>query len=236
MDPNGWPKKLINTRLFKDFAYLVATSALIVAAHFFVRNAYCGEWLPNTYCAKHVRPWDESGFCYLVIDTIETGLYLLLPLVCVAVRSRWQLHRGGIYDDGIALLARSFGHGPKQLHSEQLLELGPGRSSWYVLRWRTEPDLNIDIVTSLRFYSSDGEGVFQQDTVLSNTNYLPTSYWSANSPVETMILLHLPPDLPPGDYELRMVVYDFETQLPTVQIDVWEPETTLARLRLAERR
>lgn len=33
-----------------------------------------------------------------------------------------------------------------------------------------------------------------------------------------------------------MVVYDFKTQLPTVQIDVWEPELTLARLRLAELR
>ena len=31
-----------------------------------------------------------------------------------------------------------------------------------------------------------------------------------------------------------MVVYDFETLVPTVEIGVWEPEVTLARLRLAE--
>ncbi|MDE0183756.1 MAG: hypothetical protein OXL39_20560 [Caldilineaceae bacterium] len=142
------------------------------------------------------------------------------------------MHREGIYDDGIALLARSLGHGPKQLPSEQLPELGPERSSWYVLRWRTEPDLNIDFVTSLRFYSTNGERAFRQDTVLSNTNYLPPSHWSAVEPIHTLQALHLPP----GDYELRMVVYDFETQLPTVQIDVWEPELTLARLRLAELR
>ena len=30
-----------------------------------------------------------------------------------------------------------------------------------------------------------------------------------------------------------MVVYDFETLTPTVETGVWEPEVTLARLRLA---
>ena len=80
----------------------------------------------------------------------------------------------------------------------------------------------------------DGERAFQQENVLWNPDHWPTSYWTAGEPVDTMALLHLPPDLPPGDYELRLVVvYDFETQIPTVQIDVWEPETTLARLRLS---
>ena len=39
-----------------------------------------------------------------------------------------------------------------------------------------------------------------------------------------------------ADYELRLVVYDAETLTPTVEIGVWEAETTLARLRLAEGR
>ena len=46
--------------------------------------------------------------------------------------------------------------------------------------------------------------------------------------------LEFPPDIPAGDYELRMVVYNFETQTPTVELGVWEPEITLARLQLAE--
>ena len=41
-----------------------------------------------------------------------------------------------------------------------------------------------------------------------------------------------PDDLPPDEYELRLVVYNFETLVPTVEIGVWQPETTLARLRL----
>ena len=62
----------------------------------------------------------------------------------------------------------------------------------------------------------------------------PTSQWSADEVVESLFHLDLPGDLLSGEYELRMVVYDFETQAPTVQVGVWEPEALLARLRLTE--
>ena len=87
----------VNARLVRQLVYLVAPFALLVAAHFLLRYAYYGEWLPNTYYAKHVRPWYESGFRYLVAGGLETGLYLLLPLAYIAMRSRWQAHRDGIY-------------------------------------------------------------------------------------------------------------------------------------------
>ena len=45
-----------------------------------------------------------------------------------------------------------------------------------------------------------------------------------------LILGNLPADLQPGEYELRLVVYDTATLKPTVELS----ETTLARLRLAE--
>ncbi len=138
------------------------------------------------------------------------------------------------YDGGIALLGLALGHGPEQIPAGQLLDLGPGRSLWSALQWRTEPGLNVDYVLSLRLYNADEERAHQQDTVLWNQDHWPTSHWLAGKPVETTAMLHLPTDLPPGDYELRLVVYNFETQVPTVQIDVWEPETTLARLRLSE--
>ena len=138
------------------------------------------------------------------------------------------------FDGGIALLGLALGHGPEQLPAGQLLDLGPERSLWSVLRWRTESALEVDYAISLRLYNAGDERTHQEDTVLWNPIHLPTSHWLADEPVETTALLRLPTDIPPGDYELRMVVYDFETQLPTVQIDVWEPEITLARLRLAE--
>ena len=76
---------------------LIAPFAVIVGAHFLFRYAYYGEWLPNTYYAKHVRPWYESGFKYLWAAALETGLYLLLPLAWYAMRARWRDARDGGY-------------------------------------------------------------------------------------------------------------------------------------------
>ena len=65
---------------------LAAPFVVLVGAHFLWRYSYYGEWLPNTYYAKHVRPWYESGFRYLWAAALETGLYLLIPLAAVAMR------------------------------------------------------------------------------------------------------------------------------------------------------
>ena len=70
--------------------------------------------------------------------------------------------------------------------------------------------------------------------MLWNAGHRPTSSWPAHEPVDALNLIRLPADLPAGEYELRMVVYDVATLTPTVEIGVWEPEVTLARLRLAE--
>ena len=76
---------------------LVGPFAALVAAHFLFRYGYYGEWLPNTYYAKHVRPWYESGFRYLWAAGLETGLYLLLPLAFVSLWERWRTYRDGTY-------------------------------------------------------------------------------------------------------------------------------------------
>ena len=140
------------------------------------------------------------------------------------------------YDGGIALQGLALGHDAEQLPFGQLLNLGPERSLWGVLQWRTHPGLDIDYAISLRLYNEEGERAFQEDAVLWNPKHWPTSFWSAGEPVDTMTLLHFPADLQPGEYELRLVVYNFETQIPTVQGGVWEAETTLARLQLAQNR
>ena len=121
------------------------------------------------------------------------------------------------YDGGIALKGLALGHDAEQLPFGQLLNLGPERSLWGVLQWQTEPGLDIDYVMSLRLYNAEGERAYQEDAVLWNPDHWPTSHWAANQTVDTMTLLHFPADLQPGDYELRLVVYDFLTQTPTVQ-------------------
>lgn len=82
---------------WRGMAYLIAPCAILIAAHFLFRYAYYGEWLPNTYYAKYVRPWYELGFQYLSAAVIETGLYLLLPLAWVGLRQRWRECRDGSY-------------------------------------------------------------------------------------------------------------------------------------------
>ena len=90
----GWfavQRVIVDRRLdWRELTYLVAPFAILVTAHFLFRYGYYGEWLPNTYYAKHVRPWYESGFRYLWAAALETGLYLLLPLAWVALRERWR--------------------------------------------------------------------------------------------------------------------------------------------------
>ena len=71
--------------------------AVLIGAHFLFCYAYYGEWLPNTYYAKHVRPWYEMGFVYLWAAALETGLYLLLPLAWTGMRARLRESRDGIY-------------------------------------------------------------------------------------------------------------------------------------------
>ena len=89
---------LTNRRLpWRELTILVMPVVLLVAAHYLFRYSYYGEWLPNTYYAKHVRPWYESGFRYLSAAALDTGLYLLLPLTCLTMWSRWQKYRDGTY-------------------------------------------------------------------------------------------------------------------------------------------
>ena len=66
---------------------------LVVASHYLWRYGYYGEWLPNTYYAKHVRPWYEMGVVYLYAAALETGLYLLLPLAAVSLVQGWRRRR-----------------------------------------------------------------------------------------------------------------------------------------------
>ena len=138
------------------------------------------------------------------------------------------------YDGGIALRGLALGQGAEQLSSRQLLNLGQDRPLWMALQWQIAPGLDIDYAISLRLYNAEGERAYQEDFVLWDPTNMPTSHWSADEQVDTLSLLSFPAYLLPGEYELRLVVYNFETQAPTVQVGVWEPELVLARLRLAE--
>ena len=94
---------------------LAGPFVVLIGGHFLARFRYYGEWLPNTYYAKHVGPWYESGYRYLSAAAIETGLLLLIPLAYVALRFRWREHRDGIYALVLLLVVT---------HMAYLLEIG----------------------------------------------------------------------------------------------------------------
>jgi len=71
---------------------LAVPFVVLVAGHYLWRHHYYGEWLPNTYYAKHVRAWYESGFHYLAAAGIELGAWLWLPLAGAA--TVWRLLAG----------------------------------------------------------------------------------------------------------------------------------------------
>ena len=176
------------------------------------------------------------------LDSVEYDDFQVHNYVDISLQRPWtfyeQLQPLTVnYDGGIALHGLALGQAAEQLSSQQLLNLGRKPSLWGVLQWQTDPGLDVDYAASLRLYNAEDEVVYQDDDLLwQSMNHWPTSQWSPKEPVDTLFHLDFPADLQPGDYELRLVVYDFQTQTPTVQQGTWQPEITLARLRLAEAR
>ena len=138
------------------------------------------------------------------------------------------------YDGGIDLVGLALGQGEEQMSSRQLLELGQDRSLWVAMQWETTPGLETDYAVSLRLYDSEGEKSYQDDHVLGNSTFARTRHWAVGEPVDTLFHLSFGADLRAGEYELRLIVYGTETNVPTVEIGVWEPEVLLARVRFDE--
>ena len=109
-----------------------------------------------------------------------------------------------------------------------------GGSLWVALQWQTETGLETDFAISLRVKSADGQTIYQTDHVLGDSTFARTRDWFADLPVDTLFHLDLPADLPPGENELNLIVYNTETLIPTVEIDVWKPELLLTHLLLQE--
>jgi len=138
------------------------------------------------------------------------------------------------YDRGITLHGFALTQDKEQLSSTRpQFDPEQSRSLWVNLRWESAPGLDIDYSISLRLHNAEGSIIYQEDDVLWRmADHAPTSGWEAQEMVDTLHLLEVPAELQSGEYELRLVVYDFKTQQPTVELGVWEPEKVLARLRL----
>ena len=128
-----------------------------------------------------------------------------------------QLKRAVHYDRDISLIDLAF-------ERNDLL--------WMKTRWQTAPGLENDLKTSLRLYNEEGKRVWAHDYFLFTLSVKPTSVWEPNIPINILSQVDIPPDIPPGEYELRLVVYDGHTLIPTVELGVWQGETVLAQLQI----
>ena len=138
------------------------------------------------------------------------------------------------YNGGISIHGFALGQGTEQLSLNQQFDLHHDRSWWIAMQWQTVPGLESVFSISLRLHDAEGSMVYQQDAVLENPALVPTNKWQADELVDTLYFLEFPSELLPGEYELRLVVYDFETLIPTVEQGVWVAEKTLARLKVVE--
>ncbi|MCY4090580.1 MAG: hypothetical protein OXF62_07155 [Caldilineaceae bacterium] len=137
-----------------------------------------------------------------------------------------------VYDGGIELLAVALGRGQDQLSIEEPILFRKSRNIWTVLQWHTADDLRIEYSVSLRLRNAEMTEVYTKDLILWKTDHTVTGDGGPAEQFDTWIHLDIPADIPPGEYELRLVVYDSKTLKPTVEMGVWEPERTLAILRV----
>lgn len=84
---------------------VVLPVAAITLGHFVWRRLYYGDWLPNTYYAKHVRPWWDMGAVYFGALGIESALYLLVPLALAGAFLRARRGRLGFLPMSLLALA-----------------------------------------------------------------------------------------------------------------------------------
>jgi arabinofuranosyltransferase len=71
--------------------HLLALSPFwLVVAHFVWRKIKYGEWLPNTFAAKYIGIWPESGWRYFLSFTIEYALWFWLFLAILFLLKGYQ--------------------------------------------------------------------------------------------------------------------------------------------------
>jgi len=101
--PDGWLAVLGSLALFAlelrrggwpGPARLTAWSPLgLPALHLLWRHATYGQWLPNSYYAKQLGPWPESGWRYAASFALEYALWFWALLVGIALLQMWRRTR-----------------------------------------------------------------------------------------------------------------------------------------------
>ena len=173
------------------------------------------------------------------VDTEHFNDFRIHNYINVSMERRWTFYERLApltveYDGGISLMGFALGQGEREHSVSGPIELGRGRPFWVALNWEPLRELEVDYSVSLRLYSAEGDVVFQEDSHLWNPLHQPTSSWMPGERTDTLFQFTVPPDISSGSYDFRLIVYNIEDLVPTVQVGVWEPEFSLASIEIGE--
>ena len=71
----------------------------------------------------------------------------------------------------------------------------------------------------MALYDGSDARLAQADERLLNDRHRAPAQWQPDDQPLNVYLLYLPPDLPPGDYTVRVLVYDADTLAPIDLLD-----------------
>ena len=99
-------------------------------------------------------------------------------------------------------------------HNQALAEgrLANNESLKLVLYWRPNGNLSVDYTAFVHVRDETGETIAQKDQPPLGGAY-PTSLWDPGEIISDEITVPLPPNLAPGQYQLVVGLYDFDTDL-----------------------
>lgn len=89
---------------------------------------------------------------------------------------------------------------------EDFETLHPGDMLGVSLSWYTEAPISEDYTVSVHLLGPDGQSILQQDRQPA-AGFAPTSSWIVGDPYRDNYGFILPDDLPPGEYQIIVVVY-----------------------------
>ncbi|GAB1422297.1 hypothetical protein MASR2M15_25220 [Anaerolineales bacterium] len=75
--------------------------------------------------------------------------------------------------------------------------------------WKTDQPLTEDYVMTFFVADSADKVIVQSYDSQALANFLPTTSWPPNQPIQDNRALQLPPDLPPGEYLLWLIIYHY---------------------------
>ncbi len=97
--------------------------------------------------------------------------------------------------------------------------VAPGATMWVHTWWRRGESVHPDARLSLRLYAADGTLAAQHDQPPGGPSFGQEN-WGLETPILSRLALSVPPDMPAGLAEVRLILYEMESALEPLEIEV----------------